>query len=506
MSDPATLEHLPMHIGGRSVEAISGERFESINPTTGEAWATLPAADERDVDAAVAGARSAGIDGPWADFTAAERGRVLLRLADVVEDNATELAQSETRDNGKLLRETLAQTKGLATWLRFFGGLADKVSGDVVSSEFPTVFNYTLREPLGVIAALVPSNSPLALSGWKIAPALAAGNTVVLKPNEIASVSVARFAELTTEAGLPPGVFNVVTGLGAACAAPLVAHPDVDHVTFTGGAPTAVRIGRATAERITPTTFELGGKSANVVFEDARLDAAVAGVLAGVFGAAGQSCIAGSRLLVHHSLHDPLVEALVHRAEAIRLGDPLEEGTQMGPLASAAYVDRVDEMVERARAAGAVVACGGSRAESPGIPSGFGYRPTILIGVKPQMEIAQEEVFGPVLSVLPFADEDEAVAIANGTPYSLAAGVWTEQLSRAHRMARRLRVGTVWVNTYRVATPMSPFGGSGKSGYGRENGLEALCAFSAPKSVLVELGDQVRDPFVVRMASTGKDG
>jgi acyl-CoA reductase-like NAD-dependent aldehyde dehydrogenase len=492
------LTEYDMLIGGVWQASGSGRCFTSHDPATGDAWARIPDGNRDDVAQAVDAAREA-FEGPWRALTASERGRLMLDLATLIEGRIDELAAIETRDNGKLLKEARAQVSALPRWYRFFGGLADKLDGRVPSFDFPTVLNYITREPVGVVAALAPWNSPLVLSTCKLAPALAAGNTVVLKPSEVASASMLEFARLFEEAGIPPGVVNVITGMGPECGSALVEHPGVDHVTFTGGPATARAIARAAAENLTPTSFELGGKSANIVFDDCDLEAAVVGVVAGVFAAAGQTCIAGSRALVHRDVYEEFLRRLLERTAEIRLGHPTDPATQVGPIATPEHLEHVRALVDGARAEGAHVAAGGEPVELPDAPGGSYFLPTVLTEVTVSMRIAQEEVFGPVLAVMPFADEADAVRIANSTRYSLASGIWTRDLKRAHRVARELKAGTVWVNTYRNMSPLAPHGGAGLSGNGRENGIEAVDEFLAPKSVWIELSDEARDPFVGRL-------
>jgi acyl-CoA reductase-like NAD-dependent aldehyde dehydrogenase len=483
------LPRYEMYVDGGWGPAASGATFASVEPATGAPWALIPDAGAADVDRAVNAARRAFDDlgGPWRSLTASQRGRLLVDLAYRLEGEAERLAAIESRDCGKLLKEARGQLGALPAWYRFYGGLADKLDGRVPPYDFPTVLNYITREPVGVVAAMAAWNSPLMLSTWKLAPALAAGCTVVVKPSEVASASMLELARILEEIGFPPGVVNVITGDGPATGAALVAHPGIDHVSFTGGPEAARSIARAAADNLTPTSFELGGKSANIVFEDADLDAAVPGAIGGIFAAAGQTCVAGSRALVHRDVYDAFLERLVAGARELRVGAPDADATQVGPIVSEKHLGHIAGLVDGARAEGATVAFGGERVAVAELPDGTFYAPTVITDVRPEMTIAQEEVFGPVLAVLAFDDEDEAVAIANSTRYSLAAGLWTRDVKRAHRVARRLRAGTVWVNTYRTASPMTPHGGAGLSGHGRENGIEAVDEFLAPKSVLVEL-------------------
>jgi (Z)-2-((N-methylformamido)methylene)-5-hydroxybutyrolactone dehydrogenase len=492
------LQRYRISIGGQWCDAEGGRSFETLNPYDGRAWATLPECGPADVDRAVKAARAAFTDGPWPKLTASQRGELLVRLADRIAANAERLAAIEVRDNGKLISEMLGQMRYLPQWYRYFGGLADKIEGAVLPSDKPDVLNFTRHEPLGVIAAIVPWNSPLLLASWKLAPALAAGNTVVWKPSEFTSASALELMKLFEEAGFPPGVVNVVTGFGATVGEPLVSHPLVAKVAFTGGEAAGIRVYEAAARGLKPVTLELGGKSPNIVFDDARLDDAVRGVVSGIFAATGQTCIAGSRLLVQRSICDRFVERLVAFASTARLGDPSSPDTQVGPVTTPQQFEKVLGYIDIARAEGARVALGGKRADGPECGAGWFVEPTILVGVDNTMRVAREEIFGPVLSVIPFDDEDEALAIANDSPYGLAAGVWTQDIRRAIRMSERLQAGTVWVNTYRAVSYLSPFGGYKRSGLGRENGQDAIYEYLQTKSVWISTAESVPNPFVLR--------
>lgn len=481
-------------IGGLWCDAAAGECLESLNPANGEVWALIPRGRAADADRAVAAARSAFDSAAWQSMTASARGDLLRRIADYLEAHIEQLAVIEARDNGKRLVDVLPQLRTLPKYFHYYGGLADKIEGSVIPSDVPGVFNYTRHEPLGVVVAITPWNSPLMLAVWKLAPALAAGNTVVLKPSEHASASTLEFAAQLEAAGLPPGVVNVVTGLGGEIGAPLVEHRQVAKITFTGSDASGKRIAAVAAADLKRVTLELGGKSPQLVFEDADFDNAVRGVLTGIFVAMGQSCIAGSRLLVHDSIHDRFVQRLVDGMQGVRIGDPFDASTQLGPVANKPQHEKVLAFIEQARADGANCVLGGRAVHPAQCGAGWYVEPTIFTNVRPSMQLYREEVFGPVLAVCRFHTEDEAVKMANDTSFGLAAGIWTSDMGRSIRLSERIAAGTIYVNTYRSVSALSPVGGYKHSGYGRENGIDAIREFLQVKSVWMGLVP-VPNPF-----------
>lgn len=472
--------------------------FRTTNPYTGEDWAEVPHCGPDDAIFAIEAAHRAFTSGPWPKMSATARGKLLRRLGDLIARDAEKLATIEVKDNGKLYAEMLGQLRYLSEWFYYFGGLADKIEGGVLPIDKPDIFSYTKREPLGVVVAITPWNSPLMLLTWKLAPALAAGNTVVIKPSEYTSCSTLALMALVKEAGFPDGVINTVTGFGTELGTALVTHPHVAKVAFTGGDATGAAVYAAAAKGIKHVTLELGGKSPNIVFADANIENAVRGAVSGIFAASGQTCIAGSRLLVQRSVYAEVTEKVVALAASARLGNPFLTDTQVGPITTIAQRDKVLHYIDVARQDGAECLLGGKRPEAPELASGWFVEPTIFADVNNRMRIAREEVFGPVLSIIPFDDDEEAVSIANDTPYGLAAGVWTSDIRRSFKITDQLRAGTVWVNTYRAVSFMAPFGGYKQSGIGRENGQAAIDEYLQTKSVWVNLANDVPNPFVLR--------
>jgi betaine-aldehyde dehydrogenase len=478
-----------LFIGGRFVDAASGETLATLNPHDNSVIVEVALAGREDVDRAVAAAKAAFPK--WSRMAAAERGRILLRLAELIESNAEELARLESLDTGHPLKDSRAlDVPRTAACYRYFGGMADKFQGDVVPVE-AGFLNYLLREPVGIVGQVVPWNFPLMFTSWKMAPALAAGNCIVMKPAEITPLSSLKIAELMAQAGLPDGVVNIVPGLGSVAGQYIAEHPEIAKIAFTGSTATGRRIVQASAGSLKKVQLELGGKGANIVFDDANLAAAVNGSAWAIFHNQGQACIAGSRLMLHEKIADAFLEKFAALAKSIRLGNPLDAATEMGPLTSAMHRDRVLGYVGIAREQGGEVIAGGKAPADPALAKGCYVEPTIVRAKSPKDRVAQEEVFGPFVTVLTFKDDDEALAIANGTDYGLGSGLWTGQLQRAHRFAAGLKAGMVWINSYKRVNPGSPFGGVGQSGYGREMGFDAMREYTQVKSVWVNVDAQI---------------
>ena len=492
------MQRYQLYIDGKYADAASGKWFDSYNPYSGEPWAQIAQGSAEDVDRAVRAAQQAFSEGPWPQLTASQRGMLLHKLGDLVARDAKKLAEIEVRDNGKLIAEMQAQLNYLPQWYYYFGGLADKIQGAVIPLDKKGFFNFTRHEPFGVVAAISPWNSPLLLTTWKLAPALAAGNTVVIKPSEFTSASTLEFVKLFEEAGFPPGVVNVVTGYGKEVGTPLVEHPLVRKIAFTGSDATGRVINELAAKSFKRVSLELGGKSPNIVFADANIDDAVNGAVSGIFAATGQTCIAGSRLLLQENIHDAFVEKLLDLARTARMGDPMSMDTQVGPVTTRPQYEKVLDYIDIAKREGAKLLLGGGPATRPECGKGWFVEPTVFAGVNNKMRIAQEEVFGPVLSIIKFKDEAEALAIANDVRFGLGSGVWTSDIGRAIRMSERIQAGTVWVNTYRAVSYLSPFGGYKDSGLGRENGMDAVREYLQTKSVWINTGATTGNPFVLR--------
>ncbi|GAA4323576.1 aldehyde dehydrogenase [Pigmentiphaga soli] len=484
-----------LFINGEWREGSGGNTFPAVNPFNQEVWAHVCEASEDDVRAAVAAARQA-YETKWRKTTGLERGRLMLRLAELLEQNADRMATLESTDNGKTIRETHAQMFYVARIFRFFAGYADKLWGATIPLDQPNVFDFTVREPYGVIGIITAWNSPIALIGNKLPAALAAGNCVVIKPSEHASVTTLEFCKLVEQAGFPPGVINVVTGdvkIGRA----LVGGGGLDKITFTGSGRAGRDIASMAGQQLVPVVMELGGKSPNIIFADADLDRAEVGALAGIFAATGQTCIAGSRLLVQRPVYDEMIRRLAARAPRIVLGNPLDRTTEMGTAANEPQFRRIMDFIRQGKEQARLVT-GGGPANQGELAKGLFVQPTIFADVDNKSQLAQEEIFGPVLSVIPFETEEEAVELGNGTAFGLASGVWTQDISRAMRMTRELRSGVVWVNTYRMVTAQAPFGGVKESGFGRERGELGLAEFTVTKNVMVDFSTEARDPFAIK--------
>lgn len=488
--------HYQLYINGKWSSGQSNKIFNSTNPATGKVWATFAGATKEDVNDAVAAAKSALTNGKWAAMSATQRGKLLYKLADLVEENAQILAKLETQDSGKLLKETLAQTTYVADYYRYFAGLADKLEGATLPIDKPDMHVYTTREPLGVVAAIVPWNAQMFLTATKLGPALAAGCTVVLKASEIAACPMLYFASLIEKAGFPAGVVSVITGDAENCAIPLTSHPDIDKIAFTGGPQAAQHVIRNSAENFAVTSLELGGKSPMLVFDDCDVDSAANGLIAGNFGASGQSCVAGSRGFVQRSIFAAVVAKITEKMQSVVIGNPLNADTQIGPLCTQEQIKKIKTTLAKAVSQGAVVEFGG---EPPANLVGNYFKPTLVTCATAHSETLEIEMFGPVMTLVPFDTEEEAIAMANDSVYGLGSGIFTNNLARAHRVSKKIKAGICWVNTYRAISPIAPFGGYNHSGYGREAGSESLLAYTRTKTTWINTSDSpMENPFIMR--------
>ena len=491
------LKKYKMFINSEWVESEDGKNFDSINPSTGEAWANIPEASANDVDKAVNAAYKAFSEGEWSSITPTQRGKYLRKLGEILADKSEELGKIESIDTGKLLKETRWQAKYIAEYFHYYAGCADKIEGSTLPVDKPDMFAFNMREPLGVVAAIVPWNSQLFLVAVKIGPALAAGNTVVLKASEHASAAMLEFGKIIEEAGFPKGVVNIISGHGDPCGKSLTTHPLVHRISFTGGPNTARHVIKNSAENFAQVSLELGGKSPFIVFDDADIESAVNGSIAGIFGASGQSCVAGSRLYLHEKIADKFLEKMINLSSKINIGDPLEDQTQMGPLATLGQMDLIQNEVNNAIKEGGKILNGGKKPANR--EKGWFYEPTIIECPNQKLRIVDTELFGPVLSVLRFKDEEEVLKMANDTKYGLAAGIFTKNSARSLRISKAIRAGIVWINTYRVVSPIAPFGGFKDSGYGRESGMQAIYDYTRLKTVWVNTSDEpMTNPFVMR--------
>lgn len=485
-----------MLINGEWVDASDGGTFDSVNPTTGEVWSRVPEATEADVNRAVETAHEAFSTGPWSKFTPTQRGKCLRKLGDLLAEQSEALGRTESVDTGKMLKETRWQATYIAEFFHFFAGCADKVHGETLPIDKPDMFVFTKREPLGVVAAVVPWNSQLFLAAVKLGPALAAGNSVVLKASEHASAAMLEFGKLIEDAGIPAGVVNIVTGHGEPCGRALTGHPLVTRVSFTGGPNAARHVLENVKRNFAEVSLELGGKSPFIVFDDANIESAVNASIAGIFGATGQSCVAGSRLYLHEDIADEFLEKMTALSKQIVIGDPLDDETQMGPLCTTGQLEHIKREVAHAQTEGGKILAGGKQPNGMG---GLFYEPTIIECPRQDLRIVDTELFGPVLSVQRFKTEEEVLALANDTEHGLAAGIFTQNSARSLRMAGAVRAGIVWVNTYRVVSPIAEFGGVKGSGYGRESGFQAIYDYTRPKTIWMNTSDEpMANPFVMR--------
>ena len=489
------MEHFKHYINGKF--SSGSERFETLNPANGMPWATFPSATEDESNFAIESAHKAIYDGAWSSLTPTQRGKLIHRLGDLISEHASELGDLETRDSGKLAVETRAQSSYVSDYYYYYAGLADKIQGEVLPIDKPDMRVFTTREPIGVVVAIVPWNAQLFLSATKIAPALAAGNTLVVKASEQAPAALFKFAELVEKSGFPPGVINIITGFAEPCGRVLTTHPKVARIAFTGGTEVARHIVRNSAENFAHVSLELGGKSPMLIFEDCNIDGAVNGIIAGNFGASGQSCVAGSRVFIQRSIHSKIVDKIKERAKNIIVGDPLDSDTQVGPLATKHQVERALSVVKQSIKQGASLIFGGNKPSHK--KEGWYFEPTLLDCPNQEFDCVKTELFAPVISVIAFDTEEEAIRMANDSAYGLGAGVFTENLARAHRVSEKIQSGIVWINTYRAISPIAPFGGVKQSGGSREAGIDAIHEYTRTKTTWINTSSEpMSNPFIMR--------
>ncbi|MDB9863862.1 aldehyde dehydrogenase [Candidatus Thioglobus sp.] len=489
------MEHFKHYINGKF--SSGSERFETLNPANGMPWATFPSATEDESNFAIESAHKALYDVAWSSLTPTQRGKLIHRLGDLISEHASELGDLETRDSGKLAVETRAQSSYVSDYYYYYAGLADKIQGEVLPIDKPDMRVFTTREPIGVVVAIVPWNAQLFLSATKIAPALAAGNTLVVKASEQAPAALFKFAELVEKSGFPPGVINIITGFAEPCGRVLTTHPKVARIAFTGGTEVARHIVRNSAENFAHVSLELGGKSPMLIFEDCNIDGAVNGIIAGNFGASGQSCVAGSRVFIQRSIHSKIVDKIKERAKNIIVGDPLDSDTQVGPLATKHQVEKALSVVKQSIKQGASLIFGGNKPSHK--KEGWYFEPTLLDCPNQEFDCVKTELFAPVISVIAFDTEEEAIRMANDSAYGLGAGVFTENLARAHRVSEKIQSGIVWINTYRAISPIAPFGGVKQSGGSREAGIDAIHEYTRTKTTWINTSSEpMSNPFIMR--------
>ncbi|GAA0311722.1 aldehyde dehydrogenase [Psychrobacter aestuarii] len=494
-----TKPHYQLYINGAWCEGSDNQRLDSINPATGQAWASFACANADDVERAVQGARAALNNPEWSKMSATNRGKLLYRLAELIEQNAERLGQVETTDSGKLAHETVAQTRYVGDYYRYYAGLADKIQGATLPIDKSDMHVFTRREPIGVVAAVVPWNAQMFLTATKLGPALAAGCTIILKASEIAPCPMFVFAELIEQAGFPKGVVSVITGDAENCAIPLTSHPDIDKIAFTGGPEAARHVVKNSANNFAVTSLELGGKSPIIVFDDSDLESAANGLIAGNFGAAGQSCVAGSRGFVQRSILPKLIERIEEKAKDIIIGNPLDPATHVGPLCTKAQVMRIKDTLAKATEQGATIRFGGTAPEDAALQGGNYFCPTLVECPNTDIETQTIEMFGPVMSLVAFDTEEEAIAMANNSVYGLGSGVFTQNLARAHRVSQQIHAGICWINTYRAISPIAPFGGYNQSGYGREAGSDSVLEYTRTKTTWINISaEPMANPFIMR--------